>query len=67
MLINLIVCIFLHYGLLHGIEYNSLCYAVGPVVILYIVVAYFTPPLSSLPFGNHRFAYYVQESLFIYF
>ena len=59
------------YRSLQDIEYSSLCYTVGPccLSILYIVVCicqsktpnlYFPLPF---PFSNHKFVFYVCESI----
>ena len=59
-----------HYGLLQEIEQSSLCYTVGPCLsTLYTVVCIcesqapdlFLPP--PFPFGNHKFVFYVCESI----
>ena len=64
------VCMFTYFllSLLQDIEYNSLCYRVGPgwLSILNIVVCVCQsqiPNLSLLlfPFGNHKFVFYVCE------
>ena len=58
-----------HYTLLQNIEWSSLCYTVRPCLsVLYIIVYIYSsqPPSWSLfpfPPGNHKFAFYVCESL----
>ena len=63
-----------YYRLLQDIEYNSLCYTVGPccLSVLYILVLSVNPKLLiylslHLPLCNHKFVFYVYKSLFLFF
>ena len=56
------------YRLLQDIEFSSLCYTVGPCFSVLYVLMYIcwsqTPNLPlSLPFDNHKFVFYVCESV----
>ena len=65
--------IIFHYRLLQIIEHSSLCNTVGPcsLPILYIVVCVCSskttdlsfPLPGSVPLGNHKFVFYVCESI----
>ena len=52
------------YSLLQDIEYNSLCYTVGPcwLSILYILNLNL-PTITPFPLCNHKFVFYVCESI----
>ena len=60
--------ILFHYMLLQDTEYSSLCYRVGPCCLFYIwqcvsvnpKFPIYPSPLS-LPFGNHKFIFYICE------
>ena len=59
-----------HYRLLQGIEYGSLCYAVGPywLSILYTVLSVnlkllMCPFPTHFPFGNHKLVVHICESV----
>ena len=69
-LLYILFQILFHYRLLQNIEFGSLCYTIGPcwLFILYIImcIIYQLPNLSlpsPFPFGNHKFVFYVCESL----
>ena len=66
--------ILFHYRFLQDTEYSSLCYTVGPccLSILWIVVCVCesqapslspTTHTSTIPVGNHKFVFYVCESI----
>ena len=69
-LLYILFQILFHYRLLQNIEFGFLCYTIGLcwLFILYIImcIIYQLPNLSlpsPFPFGNHKFVFYVCESL----
>ena len=63
--------ILFHFKLLQSIEYNSLCCSIGlcGLSILYTVVSvnptFLTYTLLPPPCDNHKFVFYVCESVFV--
>ena len=70
--VSILFQILFAFRLLQNIEQSSLCYTVGPCWLSILNIAMCTcqsqtpnlsPPSSTIPFGNHKFVFYVCESI----